>query len=61
MAKAREITDYERAFFELEKIRQQVDNLSEFLLSKIKQDRDDGQRPKTLLDPRTGEPFSARK
>ena len=60
MAKAQEISDFERAFFELEKIRQQVDNLSDFLLGKIRESQSNGgdQRPKGLTDPRTGELFN---
>ena len=62
MTKAKEISDYERAYFELEKIRQQVDSLSDFLLSKIREEHSStSRRRKTLIDPRTGEPFGVAK
>ena len=59
VAELREISDYERAFFKLTKIRQQVDSLSEFQISKIKEGHDSGPRKKILIDPRTGFPFSS--
>ena len=51
MAELREISDFERSFFKLTKIGQQVDSLSEFLLSKIKEGHDSGPRKKTSSAP----------
>ena len=53
----REVTDLEKAFYELEKIKQQVDLLSDFLLSKLNDHIDDEFKANELIDPRTGEKF----
>ncbi len=57
MPDIKKISDWEQTYFELKKIQRQLDALSDFLLSKMR----DGQahKPKTehMLDPRTGRKF----
>ena len=57
MADLREITDLEQAFYEIEKIKQQVNLLSDSLLSKIKDKNAVTQKSNEMIDPRTGKPF----
>jgi hypothetical protein len=52
-----EISDLQRAFYELEKIKQQVNLLSDFLLSKLRDHAADELKSNELIDPRTGEKF----
>ena len=54
---AKEVTDLVKAFYELEKIKQQVNLLSDFLLSKINAGGEVQQQSKDMIDPRTGLPF----
>ena len=57
----REIDDLERVFYELEKIKQQVNCLSDFLLSKLRDQIGDTGRSNDLIDPRTGQRFLNKK
>jgi hypothetical protein len=52
---------YKRAFHELEKIKRQVELLSDFLLSKIEPGEKVKQpRSKVMIDPRTNKPFKGK-
>jgi hypothetical protein len=53
----REVTDLEKAFYELEKIRRQVNLLSDFLMSKLREQATDESTANDLIDPRTGKKF----
>ena len=53
----REVTDLEKAFYELEKIKQQVNMLSDFLLSKLRDQVANESKSNDLIDPRTGQKF----
>jgi len=57
MANIKEITDIEQVYFEVQKIKQQVNVLSDFLASRLKHKQQ--HKPKTagMIDPRTGKPF----
>jgi len=65
----KEISDIEQAFYELDKVRQQakllfqqIDLLSDFLLSRIKPpDNEVKQNSGQMIDPRTGKPFRSNK
>ena len=57
MSDTQEITKLEQAFHELEKIKQQVILLSDFLLSQIKAEKKSEQKNRGMIDPRTGRPF----
>jgi len=61
MAELQKITDLEQAFYELEKIKQHVNMLSDFLLSKIKANGEVKQQTSGMIDPRTGLPFGQTK
>jgi uncharacterized protein YPO0396 len=52
-----EINDLQRAFYELEKIKQQVNLLSDFLLSKLRDQVGNESKSDELIDPRTGQKF----
>jgi hypothetical protein len=52
-----EVTDLERAFHKLEKIKQQVNLLSDFLASKLRDQATDECKINDLIDPRTGKKF----
>ena len=53
----REVTDLEKAFYELQKIQQQINLLSDFLLSKLRHQAADESKGNDLIDPRTGQKF----
>jgi len=52
-----EITEIEQAFFELEKIKRQINALSDFLSSKIRDKKTAASKTQGMIDPRTGEQF----
>jgi len=52
-----EITDLEKAFYELEKIKQQINLLSDFLASKLRDQANTQPKTSGMVDPRTGELF----
>jgi len=56
MSELEEISDLEKVFYELEKIKQQVNLLSDFLASKLRSQADT-QQTSEMLDPITGKPF----
>lgn len=56
-----EITDLEQAYFELEKIKTQVNALSDFLSSKLRQQYAAKPKTKGMIDPRSGKHFSQKK
>jgi hypothetical protein len=61
MSELNEITDLERAYFELEKIKRQVNTLSDFLSARLRHNQP--RKPKTIgmRDPRTGNRFNRKK
>jgi hypothetical protein len=60
MSKPKQINDFERVLFELQKIEREISALKDFCISKI-QDVDDRPRSRGLVDPRTGELFKVKK
>ena len=61
MADLKKITELEQVFHQLQKIQRQVSALSEFLVSKLRDQH--GHAPKTegMIDPRTGRQFGQKK
>jgi hypothetical protein len=57
MSDLSEISDLERAFHELQRIKQQINLLSDFLGSKLKDQERSRPRASGMIDPRTGKPF----
>ena len=57
MSNLPEITPIERAVFEIQKIRKELDALEDFLLSELKQNRQAKPRSEGIVDPRTGRLF----
>jgi hypothetical protein len=57
MNNTKQITDLEAAYFELEKIKQRVNALLDFLASKFNDQHPNKPKTEVLLDPRTNKPF----
>jgi len=57
MTELSEITDLEQAYFELEKIKTQVNALSDFLSSKLRDQYAAKPKTKGMIDPRSGRHF----
>jgi hypothetical protein len=52
-----EVSDLERAFFELQKIQQQLNLLANFIASKLRDQAGGDSKSNDLIDPRTGKKF----
>jgi len=61
MVDLQEITEIEQAYHEIEKIKRQVNALSEFLASKLRSQHGHSPKTKGMIDPRTGQPFGKTK
>ena len=57
MFSMREATDLVKVFHELEKIKQQINLLSDFISSKLKDQAAGESKSNDLIDPRTGKKF----
>ena len=57
MADLKEISELERAFFELKRIKKEIDNLYDFIAAALS--TKDNRKPKNdyMIDPRSGEKF----
>jgi len=61
MSDVSEISAIERAYFEIQRIRKELDALEDFLLSELKQNREAKPRSDGIVDPRTGKLFRQNK
>ena len=61
MTELSEITDIEQAFFELERIKRQINALSDFLAAKLRDQHSSAPKTVGMIDPRTGKPFGSDK
>ena len=57
MADLNRITELEQVYFELAKIRRQVDVLSDFIASKLRDQHGHAPQTEGMIDPRTNKPF----
>jgi hypothetical protein len=57
MSQMQEISEIEQAYHELEKIKRQMDALSDFLASKLRDRHTSAPKTRGMIDPRTNRPF----
>ena len=57
MPELKEISELEQAYHQLDQIKRQVNALSDFLASKLRDKHDHKPKTRGMLDPRTGKPF----
>lgn len=57
MTEPHEIADLQEVYYRIEKMKQELNLLSDFVASKIQAEKPITDKPAVLLDPRTGQPF----
>ena len=57
MTESQEIRNLEEVFYRIQKMKQELNLLADFVASKIQAEKPATDQPAALLDPRTGRPF----